>query len=137
MKKTWILVADGERAKILQKTKEGLVHVEPNHHSAEVVTEKDRSHHKPGAATFAPLTGKHNFPAHEGYWVFEKEQFARLICDVLDQAQDLFDELILVASPQVLGLLRVHLSKKCLQKVTHEIDKDYTRTPLEDLESLI
>ena len=62
-------------------------------------------------------------------------RFARRIARRLDEARrkDEFEELIVVAGPPFLGLLRAAFSKPTKARVTHEVPKDLVHSPVADL----
>ncbi len=65
----------------------------------------------------------------------EAVRFARRIARRLDEArrQDEFEELIVVAGPPFLGLMREELSRPTRACVVHEVRKDLVHRPPEDL----
>jgi protein required for attachment to host cells len=62
-------------------------------------------------------------------------KFARRIARRLDEARrhEEFEQLIVVAGPPFLGLVRKSLSKPTRQRVVHEIGKDLVHGPVEQL----
>ena len=67
----------------------------------------------------------------------EAVRFARRISCRLDDAlkRGEFDELVVVAGPPFLGLVRHELSDQARQRVVHEIRKDLVHSPVEALRS--
>jgi protein required for attachment to host cells len=65
----------------------------------------------------------------------EAVRFARRIARRLDAARrkDEFEELIVVAGPPFLGLVRKELSRPTRARVVHEIRKDLVHSPVEAL----
>jgi protein required for attachment to host cells len=64
----------------------------------------------------------------------ERIRFAKLIADRLEAGRvaNAFERVILVASPEFLGLLREQLGAPLQSRVTFTLDKDYvTQTPEE------
>lgn len=136
MKRKWILIADGSRAKIIEKYKNELSNIGLTHHISEIAHEKDKGHHKPGAITPSVVHAKHSFPPHEDWGGFERHEFATKMANIINQNSALFEELILIAPPKTLGDLRKHLNPLSLAKVVNEIDKDYTHTPIKEIEAI-
>lgn len=64
---------------------------------------------------------------------FQKHQFASEVADFLHQHNSEFDQLVLVASPKMLGDLRNTMPQSDKDKVTAELGKDFTNTPLAKL----
>ena len=134
MRKKWILIADGERAKIIEKSADGLKNIGLTHHSAE--SDKDKGHHSPGRVSLSVVQAQHSFPPHEEFRVFEKHEFAKEMADIINHNNDHFDELLLIAPPKVLGDLRMDLNKKSTGKIVGEVHKDYTHSPIVEIEHL-
>lgn len=88
-----------------------------------------RTYESVGGARHA--VGGENDPRHR-----EAVRFARRIARRLDDARrkDEFEELIVVAGPPFLGLVRAELSKPTRARVVHEIRKDLVHSPLETLQ---
>jgi protein required for attachment to host cells len=65
----------------------------------------------------------------------EAVRFARRISCRLDDAlhRDEFDELLVVAGPPFLGLLRKEISDQVRRRVVHTIHKDHVHSPVEVL----
>ena len=136
MKRRWILIGDGSRAKILEKTNEGLRNIGLTHHSSEIPIHKDKGHHQPGAVSPSVVHAKHSFPPHEEWGFFEKHEFAKKMAHLINQNTDNFEELLLIAEPKILGEIRSYLDKQALEKIVNEVPKDYTHTPIKEIEEL-
>lgn len=132
---TWIVIADGARARVMQNSGpgKGVIAVEEmtfegDHSlSSEVMSDRlGRAFDSVGRGRHAmsPSTDPHNHL---------KSEFLREIADALDSRADAFDRLILVAPPQALGLLRKLLSPVVVRKVKSELGKDLTHVPNADL----
>jgi protein required for attachment to host cells len=63
-------------------------------------------------------------PSHKK---LEFEAFARQLADALDEAaeQRRYAQLVLVAPPSFIGLLRPHLSERVENRITATVEKDY------------
>ena len=131
--KTWVLIADGARARILENDGpgKGLAAIDRlvfhGGHAAthDLVDDREgRTHssHGPGRAAI----DAHIDPHRE-----LKRTFAHELADVLAHELDAgaFDRLVIVAAPVTLGDLRKVLSPKVAAKVSGEIHKDLTKTP--------
>jgi len=128
--KTWILVADGARARILLS--EGwqsglaLVHSEENEASTEPT--RDLGSDRPGRVHDSADVGRHAMAPRVDWQRQEKAQFAARMAAYLNKgAKDgAFDRLVLVAPPQALGDLRAKLDKCARTRVSAELNKDLT-----------
>jgi protein required for attachment to host cells len=69
----------------------------------------------------------------------QKERFAKDLADKLyHMAHDkVFEKVVLVASPQVLGVLRDHLHKEVTDKMLGEIGKTLTGNPRHEIEEIV
>ena len=69
----------------------------------------------------------------------QKERFAADLADKLYKMahKGRFERLVLVASPQVLGVMRDHLHKEVSDKVVGEIPKTLTNHPLHEIEKIV
>jgi protein required for attachment to host cells len=69
----------------------------------------------------------------------ETEIFAREVCMELQQAynQQRFRNLVLMASPEFLGVLRKQLSPQLQSAIVLELNKDYTQLPPQELRAQV
>lgn len=132
MKKTitWILVADGARARIYKNEGPGKG-LQPAidgefHHDVPLTHELGTD--RPGRTKESASTTRHAMEQADWHR-FEKEKFAREMARILERAEQAgaYHRLILVAPPKTLGDLRSVLAATTRKKVTGEIDKDLTQ----------
>ena len=134
---TWILVADGSRARIFQylgpkRVPEIVEHGEfehPNEPSRDIARAKrGRVFHSADGTRSAMErpTDPHTF---------EKTRFMAQLADILEEQrmQNRFDRLIVIAPPKALGDFRKLCSAKVLALVDSEIAKDLTKIDHHDL----
>jgi len=139
-KTTWVLVADGARARILANTgpKSGLVPVPGTARVQHVPKTSELGSDKPGRS-LSSAGGPGNRAAMEttDWHQFEEQKFAKQIAGLLDAAaqEGDFDQLVLVAPPKALGELRASLNEQTRAKVCGELAKDLTKHALADLPS--
>ena len=131
--KTWVLVADATRARILTPENAG--------HSFKTIEGMTFSHDDPKTSDMVrdglSLTfdsaghGRHPVTPRTDPHREEKREFAKDLADILaaELAKKSFDRLILVAPPQMLGDLRPHLSDAIRKVVSASLDLDLTKTP--------
>lgn len=134
---TWVLVADGAHAKILEyHNADGDLELlpdgefsQPNLPSRDLITDKPsrgfvgtRAHEARGAIDLR--TDPHEY---------EEFRFVRHLAQYLDEHVDQFDNLIVVAAPKALGTLRQKMSRNVQQKVYAQLDKDLAQRPLEEV----
>ncbi|MHA1600543.1 MAG: host attachment protein [Alphaproteobacteria bacterium] len=134
---TWILIADGARARIVlndgpgrgvrpgpDKDFEGM-----NAPSREIVSDK------PGRSFDSAGQGRHSMEPHTDPHEHEQRTFHHRLAVYLDQAEKRgdFDRLVVVAPPKALGNLRRELTDATRAKVVGELNKDLTHVPIHDL----
>jgi protein required for attachment to host cells len=135
---TWILVADGARARVLVnrgigKGLEPTVDGEMEH---DLPPTRELGTDRPGRTQQRGTGGRrHAIEPHVDWHRFEKEKFSREMAALLDAAAERgdFDRLVLIAPPRTLGDLRAALGAKARGKVHAEVDKDLTHVTLHDL----
>jgi len=136
---TWVAVADGEKALILQNmdtdTKPDLRILSAR--EIENPPSRDQAAARPGRMNDgkAGSLRKSAF-AETDFHKLGKTQFARDLSACLNKAAlaDAFDRLILFAPPATLGELRSHFNPDLKARLVAEIDKDLTGHPVEDIE---
>jgi protein required for attachment to host cells len=135
--KTWVLIADGARARILENEGpgKGLVAIDrlvfQGDHGAthDIVDDREgRTHssHGPGRSAIDARSDPHREL---------KRTFAQHLAHVMAQELDAgaYERLVIVASPVTLGDLRKALPPKVAAKVTGELAQDLTKTPNGDV----
>lgn len=139
--RTWILIADASRAKVLHTRGlgNGLTAVpgmtlETDHKLAHEIG-ADR----PGRSFESVGATRHAIAPRSDPERVEEQRFVGRVIDLLDKeaAQDSFDRLIVVAPPVMLGDLRAALTPRLTQKLAATLDKDYTKTPEAKLGKLL
>jgi protein required for attachment to host cells len=131
---TWILAANGSRARILEYREGDSAPQE----IADFVNTAARAHERDlqtDAAGRFYGKGEHNqghvATASEDFGERETEKFAIDLREYFERARNerRFEELWVIAAPALLGLLRRTFPKPLRQKITLEIDKDLTTEP--------
>ena len=134
---TWVVVADGARARIYRNEGpgKGLV-AEPNmsmtgdrRHAVEIMADR------PGRSFDSHGQGRHAMePVTDPREVVERQFAADLVAELETAAgAGSFDRLVLAAAPRALGDLRALMSKGLAEKIAAELPKDLTRVPSTDL----
>ena len=137
-KTTWVLVADGARARILANDgpNTGLVPVLGTARVHPAAKTSEIGSDKPGRS-FSSVGDNRAAVETTDWHEFEEQKFAKQIAGLLDVAarEGDFDHLVLVAPPKALGELRASLADQTRAKVSGELAKDLTKHPLADLPS--
>ncbi|THH34473.1 host attachment protein [Aliishimia ponticola] len=137
---TLIVVSDSEKVLFLRNQTD---HEDPNF---DVTGEKEQdnpsdqaqSANRPGRM---PDVGHgHRSALDDTDWhELAKERFAKELADMLyeEAHKGNFDRLVLVASPQVLGVLRADMHQEVQDKIVAEIPKTLTNHPVHEIEKIV
>jgi len=139
MPKTWILVADSSRARLFlaDTASSPLVELETFTHPASRQHEKEITTDLPGKqngkginGSFAHAMTQETDPKHQ-----EAINFAREVTQHLNKShsKNKFRQLIIVAAPSFLGLLRDNLNHNTRRSLTLQLDKNLTQYKPEDI----
>lgn len=136
-RKTWILVADGARARILENTGSGtgLKPAVGYDFAKSHAPTRDAVSDKPGSGQGSSGGSGHAKPSKTDWHTFEKHLFAKELADVLKASlgKAAFDDLVLVAPPDALGELRQALDGHVKDRVSAELTKDLTHLTVHEL----
>lgn len=137
---TWVLVADGEKALILENT------TDDQHPNLRVVR-KEEQENPPDREQATDKAGRlaDGGPGHRtalaetDFHQLAKDRFASDLADILYRHvhKGRFEKLVIAASPQVLGALRGELHKEVADTVVAEIPKTLTNHPVIEIEAAI
>ncbi|SDW25273.1 Protein required for attachment to host cells [Ruegeria halocynthiae] len=135
---TWVIIADGEKALVM----ENITDAQDPNLVVVSVEEQDAGPSKPtDRAGRRPDTGPNQKSAvEEDNWkAHAKSLFVQDVANLLNRKglKGAYKRLVLVASPQVLGLLRRRLHSEVLAKVVAEVDKTLTNHPLHKVERIL
>ena len=135
-KRTWILVADGGKARILENLGPGKgVHQVPG--LEETVTlppNRALLDDRPGRGFESAGPTRHAYEESDPHRQM-KRAFARHMIEQLSamHANGRFDHLVLVAPPPMLGDLRAMLTPALSATIVGELSRDLTHTPTGDI----
>lgn len=135
---TWVLIADGARARILQHKGPGLglEALDGMEFSDERLQARDIMADKPGRSFNSGAPGRAAME-YSTDPVAKKEadfasQLARALKEHLDHGD--YEQLVLAAAPKTLGNLRQLMPKQVQSTIEAEIPKDLTRVPNDQIE---
>lgn len=135
MTNTWVIVADGTRARFFNRHTnrqleefEVLVSPENRLHEGDLVSDRQGSIDTAGA-------GRHGMGSRNAAKEHEQEVFAKRVAARVEDGRKSgqLGRLILVAAPRFLGHIRSSLSGPAAELVVHTIDKDFTQLAAEKL----
>jgi protein required for attachment to host cells len=137
----WYVVADGGRARILQKRGRQGNRQEGFDNRQEFVSANlhrqthDLGTERPGRVRESATSAHHGVQPRQDFHQADKQSFVREVAAVLNEAsqRDEFDGLILVAPAHALGDLRQALDAATQRKINGELQKDLTNVPNSDL----
>lgn len=139
--RTWILIADASRAKVLLKAGKGngltviagMTMARDHKRASEIGADK------PGRSFESVGATRHAIAPRSDPERIEEQRFAGRIIERLEAeaGQDSYDQLVLVAPPVMLGDLRAALTPHLSHRLVATLDKDLTKTPAAKLGSLL
>jgi protein required for attachment to host cells len=138
MKKTvtWVLIADGAQARVLENTGpgKGLKQVEGLDWSIEPLQAQDIVSDRPGSKSGGGSHG--GFESKTDPVAYRETEFVKSVAATLDRHQQKgdFDRLVIAAAPVALGDLRKAISPAVQKTVVAELNKDLTNTPTAQLD---
>lgn len=128
--RTWILVADGARARILLnegpgkgiKAVDGMTFAGDHSAAREIMADR------PGRSFESVGDTRHALQNPSDPHELLKQQFVDKMASVLAKHESEYDALIIVSPPATLGMIRKSLSKPVAAKIKDELGKDLTHT---------
>ena len=128
---TWILIADGARARVYQNLGPGLGLTETSFPEMVGMHEPTREINADREGRNGPGAMSHSADPHRE----QKKSFARDVAAFLEtQARaHVFDRLVLVAPAKALGDLRNELNGAASERIIGELSKDLTHVHIRDL----
>ena len=134
---TWILLAGGSHAKILQNEGpgRGVRAVNGALWEQQLARSQDVNADRPGRSFDRMGEQRHGMEPTSDPKRLQESAFLNEVCGNLSQAEQAgrFDRLVLVAEPRALGMLRKQLGNGPKAKIYAELDKDLTRVPPREL----
>jgi protein required for attachment to host cells len=131
--RTWVLIADGARARILENDgpNHGLTAIEGLEFQADHSATHDLVPDREGRSFSSHGHGRSAIDARSDPHRDLETKFAHQLADVLAQGleQKSYDRLIIVASPVTLGDLRTAISEQVHALVVGEVAQDLTKIP--------
>lgn len=130
MKSFWILVADSARARIFtaDTPSSPLEEIEDIAHTEGRLYDREITSDLPGRMRHAGGIGGHAYDPSSDPKEHEASNFSHSIAQHLETArsENKFDQLVIIAEPSFLGMLRNNLSEQVKKVVCLELDKEIT-----------
>ncbi|MCE8006664.1 host attachment family protein [Aestuariivita sp.] len=137
---TWVVVTDSEKALFMRNITD---HDDPNLSILETEVQENPPTREQGATQAGRRAdgGPGQRSAMEGtdWHELAKERFAKDLSDILYQKahKGEFKALVIVAAPQILGVLRAEMHRTVTEKIVAEIPKNMAGHPVDKIEKLI
>jgi len=133
----WVLICDGRKALLTQNAGDDAapnLQVRETFEHPELPT-RELGSDKPGRS-FSSVGDRRSATEPTDLHELAQEDFLKKIAATLDRnvSGHRIDNLILVAPPRAIGFLRRILSRAVRKVVHHEIERDYVRMPLYEVE---
>jgi len=135
---TWVAVCDGRKALLLEN--KGTAEY-PNLETREHFEHKSEPTHVQGSSApgraFSTAGGRRGAVEQSDYHDQDEKTFLRSFAACLERhtRNHAVKSLILVASSRALGMIRPALSESTKQAIVAELDRDYVKLPLYEIES--
>ncbi len=130
---TWILIANGANARVLQAkgVGKGVTALAEMVFEQEALKPGDIMADRPGRSFESAGAGRHGMAYHSEPVRERERAFASMLAETLHKAHEdgAFERLVLVAPPQALGDLRAALSLDLKRTLKGTLTKDLTHTP--------
>ena len=135
---TWIVIADGDQAKVFEHEGpgKGLKAIKDLQFEQEHLKAQEIMADKPGRAFSSAGPGARSSMEYSSDPVAVRERrFVERLADMLNekQQQGKFDRLVIAAAPAALGDIRPALSDKVKETILAEMPKDLTNVPTQKL----
>jgi protein required for attachment to host cells len=138
---TWILVADGARARIFVNDGTGkeVTELPDRAFTGSRRRSRDLGADRPGRTFDSVGAGRHAKAPPTDPHRYAESEFLRSVMEwLVDQEHSgRFDHLVMIAAPQALGDLRKFLPKALARKVVREIARDLTRADAARIEACL
>lgn len=140
-KRTWVLIADGGRARVLSQTGKGhpLAEVEGMAMAADLPPSRDLGRDRPGRSYESHGAARHAIEGTSDPHDALEQAFLADVAKRLEArlAAGAFDRLVVVAPPRALAVLRRTMGRPLAAVVDAEVAKDLTKTPDPDVAGLL
>lgn len=137
MSKTMILVAEGSRAKLYlsESPKQPWQEIEDLIEPEGRMQEKDLGADQPGRFGGMAGEGRHALDEKHGLVEVAQKAFSKELCEEVERRHrgGEFDQLVVVAAPAFLGMLRKAMGSELSKIVVEEIDKNLVHHRAEDV----
>lgn len=137
MTTTWILVADGARARLFSNQERGAALTEIECFANPDGDIRHTTTHRPPTVNESVGPARHGIEPHTTLREKATDRFAKSLSDALERGRvdHRFDRLVLVAPSRFLGALHDNLRKPLRDRVSGEVSKNLTTLAADELRS--
>ena len=134
---TWIAICDGQRALLLENKGDREF---PKLETREVSRQENPPMHVQGSAppgrAFSPTGARRSAIEEPDFHDQAEQDFLRRFAEKLDHSigEHKIRALVLIAPARALGMVRPHLSAATRRVLVAELDRDYVKMPLHEVE---
>ncbi|MDF2096523.1 host attachment protein [Aquibaculum arenosum] len=136
---TWLLVADGARARTFsrQEPSKRLSELDEGSFTGNRSHSRDLGNERPGRTHDSAGPGRHAMEPPSDPHDLAEQSFLREVVEWLEEKEKsgAFDQLIVVAAPRALGELRRLFSKSLSARILAELDSDLTHADAREVET--
>lgn len=131
--RTWIVVADGAKARVLEGPGHGgaFKPVDDLSFASHAPASRDIDSERPGRTFNSTGKLRHAIEPRVDAHERREAEFLKSVADRLEQAlrRKAYDDLVLAAPPRALGILRKQLSSEVQRRLRGELDRDLIKQP--------
>jgi protein required for attachment to host cells len=134
--KIWYVIADGGRARFVERDENGAFRTVVSFVAAELhARSSDLGRDRPARVKESANAARHAVEPRRDLHEAAKEDFVKLVAEQLEaeHKRGQFDSLVLIAPPRVLTELKQKLSKPIAELVVNDLQKDLTKVSDHDL----
>ena len=133
----WIAICDGQRALLLENKGDREF---PKLETRDVFRQENPPTHLQGSAppgrAFSPVGGRRSATEESDFHDLAEQDFLRRFAEKLNHSigEHKIRALVLIAPARALGMVRPHLSATTRRVLIAELDRDYVKMPLHEIE---
>ena len=137
---TLVLIVDGQRATFLRNSAKGESVLLAELHSMAFFNEanRDLNPDRPGHTKVGMTERGTSYEQTDVHQANEVSFLGGVVANTeAIMTEHALTDIVLIAEPHALGVLRQHMPAALMNKVISQLDKDYTKTPLPALQAIL
>lgn len=139
MHKSWIVIVSKSNARIFERNKKKLKLVKYLENPSVSLSEKDHVSDRRGSMAQGGGYGHQSFSPKTDAKTVAEEKFAKEVNDFLGVSRNhhKYDDLVIVAEPSFLGVIKSNLNKEVNKQVIDFINKDFSNKSDSEIQELM